>query len=101
MTLRLTGIPKLVGLTDTNIDGELKDAQNAAGKSLANYNVLNPTKIIEPLADGLRAIRKARTEIAATSNRQPSISLADADFLLAQKEREFSDALQISGGSCG
>ena len=94
----LTGIPKLVGLTGTDLDGALKDAQNAAGKALANYNVLSPSKIIEPLADGLRAVRKARTEIASATARQPSIPLADADLLLAQKEREFSDALQTAAG---
>ncbi len=94
----LTGISKLVGLTGTDIDGALKDAQSAAGKALTNYNARTPAKIIEPLADGLRAVRKARTEIAVATNRQSSIPLTDADFLLAQKEREFSEALQEAAG---
>ncbi len=94
----ITGIPKLVGLTDSNIDGELKDAQNAAAKALANYNALNPQKIIEPLVEGLRAVRKARNEIAKKQTRQSSVPLTDADSLLAQKEREFSDALQSAAG---
>ncbi len=94
----ITGIPKLVGLNDSDIDSELKDAKNAAAKALANYNALNPGKIIEPLAEGLRAVRKARSEIAAKQTRQPSVPMADTDFLLAQKERQFSDALQTAAG---
>ena len=94
----IRGIPKLVGLTDGDIDDELKDAQNAAAKGLEDYNALNPRKIIEPLAEGLRAVRKARAEIAEKQNRQSSNPLADADVLLAQKEREFSDALQSAAG---
>ncbi len=94
----IAGITKLVGLTDSNFDGDLKDAQSAAAKALENYNALNPGKIIEPLAEGLRAVRKARSEIAADSKGQMNTPLADADSLLAQKEREFSDALQSAAG---
>ncbi len=94
----ITGIPKLVGVTDSNFDGELRNAQAAAAKALANFDALNSSKVIQPLAEGLREIRKARAEIAEKSNRQTSVPLSDADALLAQKEREFSDALQTAAG---
>ncbi len=94
----ITGIPKLVGLTDSFIDSELGAIQSAASKALVGFDALNQGKVIQPLADGLREIRKARREIAARANREQTDALADADFLLAQKEREFSEALQMAGG---
>jgi LmbE family N-acetylglucosaminyl deacetylase len=94
----LTGIPKLVDLSDDFLNGELKDAQNAAAKALQNFDALNPSKTIAPLAEGLKAMREARREIAEKSKQPPTASLADADFLLAQKEAEFSKALQIAAG---
>ncbi len=94
----LTGIPKLVSLNDDFLNGELKNAQNAAAKALGNFDVLNPSKTIAPLAEGLKAIREARWEIAEKSKQPSTASLADADFLLAQKEAEFSKALQMAAG---
>jgi hypothetical protein len=58
----ITGIPKLVGLTDSPIDSELGKVQSAAARSLANFDALNPGKAVEPLIEGLREIRKARRE---------------------------------------
>jgi len=94
----ITGIPKLVGLTDSFIDSELGAAQLAASKALAAFDAVNPGKVIEPLAEGLREIRKARLEIAEKVARGQNTPIADADFLLAQKEREFSEALQAAAG---
>jgi hypothetical protein len=94
----ITGIPKLVGLTDSPIDSELGKVQSAAARSLANFDALNPGKAVEPLIEGLREIRKARREIAERIKRGQSAPLADADFLLAQKEIEFSEALQMAAG---
>ncbi len=94
----LAGIPKLVNLNDDFLNGELKDAQNAAAKALEDFDVLNPSQTIAPLAEGLKAIREARREVAEKSKQSPIASLADADFLLAQKELEFSKALQMAAG---
>lgn len=94
----ITGIPKAVNLNDDFLNGNLRAIQAAAAKALANFDALNPGKIIEPLAEGLRETRKARREIAGRTARAQSVPLADADFLLAQKEREFSDSLQTAAG---
>jgi hypothetical protein len=94
----LVGIPKLVGLSDDFLNVELKDAQNAAAKALAYFDALNPSKTIALLAEGLKAIRAARREIADKSKQSPTAALADADFLLGQKEAEFSKALQMAAG---
>jgi LmbE family N-acetylglucosaminyl deacetylase len=93
----ITGITKTVNLNGDFLNGNLRDIQAAAAKALANFDAMNPGKTIEPLAEGLRATRKARREIVRQDNKivQP---LLDADFLLAQKEREFSDALQTAAG---
>lgn len=92
----ITGIPKTVNLNDDFLNGNLRDIQAAAAKALANFDAMNPGKTIEPLAEGLRETRKARREIAERAARGQNAPLADADFLLAQKEREFSDALQTA-----
>lgn len=92
----LTGIPKMLGWNDSSIDGELRGAQSAAGKALNDYDPYNPSKILPTLIDGLRDIRKARRDVAGKINGNPAI--ADTDFLLAQKEREFSEAIQMASG---
>ena len=94
----IKGIPALVGLRDSPIDNELNDAQNAAARALAAFDAMNPGKVVEPLVAGLKKVREARREIAKRNTRGYSSALADADFLLAQKEREFSDALQAAAG---
>jgi LmbE family N-acetylglucosaminyl deacetylase len=94
----IAGIPKLVGLTDSFIDSELGAAQIAASKALVAFDAMNPGKVVQPLAEGLRQIRKARLEITEKSARAQNAALADADFLLSQKEREFSEALQAAAG---
>jgi len=94
----ITGITKLVGLTDSFIDSELGAVQSAVSKALISFDALNPGKIVQPLTEGLREIRKARREVAERAGRGQTIALADADFLLAQKEQEFSEALQMAGG---
>lgn len=94
----ISGIPKLVGLNDDFLNGELRNVQNSAIKALTDFDAFNPAKIIQPLAEGLREVRKARSEISERMNRGQNSALADADFLLAQKESEFSDALQSAAG---
>ena len=94
----IKGIPALVGLNDSFIDGELDDVQSAASRALIAFDAMNPEKVVEPLVAGLKKVREARREIAERTARGYSSALADADFLLAKKELEFSDALQAAAG---
>ncbi|HEX8289004.1 MAG TPA: PIG-L family deacetylase [Pyrinomonadaceae bacterium] len=94
----ITGIPKLVGLTNSPIDGELRDIQRAASTALTNFDAYNPGKVVEPLVEGLRNIRKARRQLAERASSGQNAALLDADFILEQKEKEFSVVLQMASG---
>jgi LmbE family N-acetylglucosaminyl deacetylase len=90
------GLARLAGLPNDALRAELQAMNAAARKALADYNALNPAAIIPTLAEGLRATRAARSAvktIPASSDAQ-----ADADFLLAFKERDFTDALTRAAG---
>ena len=89
--ITVPGIAKLAGLPDGTIRAELTAIDAAAKKALADYAPLNPGRIIPALADGLRATHAARTALKSSS--APADARADADFLLALKENDFSDAL--------
>lgn len=88
------GIAKISGLNDGSIDADLKTAQDAAATALADFDALQPGKSVPSLAAGLAAVRSARKKLAGR-NDGPS---ADADFLLKQKEKEFSEALLAAAG---
>jgi LmbE family N-acetylglucosaminyl deacetylase len=87
----IPGLAKLAGLPDGTIRAELAAMDAGARKALADYELLDPSRIIPALADGLRATRAARA--ALTSSAGPADARADADFLLGFKEDEFSEAL--------
>lgn len=90
--ISLKGIGKLSGLPDGLIDNDLATLQDAAERALRDYNPLMPARSLPALAQGLSAVRAARAKLPATTAGQ------DADFLLAQKENEFSLALQRAAG---
>jgi LmbE family N-acetylglucosaminyl deacetylase len=85
------GLAKLAGLPDGMIRTELASMDAAAKKALADYEPLDPARIIPALADGLRATRAARA--AVKSSTAGVDARADADFLLAFKEQAFVEAL--------
>jgi len=90
------GLARLAGLPDGSLRTELTAMDAAATKALAGYSALNPAALVPTLADGLRATRAARaavTGVAASADAK-----ADADFLLAFKERDFIDALTRAAG---
>ena len=91
LDITVPGIVKLAGLPDGTIRAELAAIDAAAKKALADYPPLNPNRIIPALADGLRATRAARAALKSSS--VPMDARAEADFLLAFKEDDFSDAL--------
>lgn len=91
----ITGIAKLAGLKDDVIGGELSAAELAAARALSTYNALEPSTVVAPLAEGLRATRRARARLAGNLKEN---AYADADFLLRQKEGEFEEALRRAAG---
>ncbi len=94
----ITGIPKLVGMNEDFLNGELKDAQKSVSEALQNYDVMNPAKIILPLTKGLKAIREARKQLGERSARLKPDQVRNVGFLLEEKENEFSKALQMAAG---
>ena len=59
----IPGLAKLAGLPDGTIRAELAAMDAAAKKALADYEPLDPARIIPALADGLRATRAARAAL--------------------------------------
>ena len=92
----IRGIARLAGLSEDGLAGELEAMQSAAARARAEYNALDPRPVIPHLAAGLAATRRARARLAQMSGQESA--RADADFLLAQKEREFGQALQQAAG---
>lgn len=92
----VTGIAKLSGLRSDTINDELAQMQKSAARALTEYDFLAPQKIIKPLSEGIDATRKARAKLASMS--AEANAKADADFLLKQKEQEFTEALQRAAG---
>ena len=91
----ISGIAKTYGVTDGSLDSELKQIESAAAKALANFDALSPEKVIPSLAEGLKGIKKLRSVIAS---RQKTDALSDVDFVLAKKEKEFTDTIQQAAG---
>jgi LmbE family N-acetylglucosaminyl deacetylase len=85
----ITGLASLVGLPPGSLAPQLQAMDAAAKKALVDYQPLRPASIIPTLAAGLRATREARQAVKAFGPE----AARDADFLLADKEREFIDAL--------
>jgi LmbE family N-acetylglucosaminyl deacetylase len=96
LDVSIAGIAQLTGLRDASIAEALKEIQQSAARALAEYDALDPRQIIGPLAAGLGQTRAARALLARSAD--PAEARADADFLLAQKEREFSEALERAAG---
>src|SRR4029078_7444658 len=64
--------------------------------AMGTYQPLDPSRIVPLLADGLSATRTARRALQALDARRDA--KADAAFLLAAKERDFTDALVRAAG---
>jgi len=85
------GLASLAGLADGALRPELQSLAAATRRVLENFQPLAPEKSIPALARGLQATRAART--AARSAVGSDASRAEADFLLAVKEADFTEAL--------
>jgi LmbE family N-acetylglucosaminyl deacetylase len=95
MDTSISGIAQIAGIQNEAFNATLSKVQQEAARSLSEYNVFAPEKIIDPLAKGLRYIRQARNLLLQLPSSEPRY---EADFLLAQKESEFSKALQKATG---
>ena len=90
------GIAAVAGLPAGALGSELQQIAAAARQALDDYDPFRPSRIVPPLTAGLRATRAARAALKSVD--APVDGRADADFLLAVKEREFSDALARAAG---
>jgi len=90
------GLAKAAGLPDGTIRAELASMDAAARKALADYEPLEPARILPALGDGLRATRAARAAVKSAT--AAADARADADFLLSFKEQEFIDAMVRAAG---
>jgi LmbE family N-acetylglucosaminyl deacetylase len=96
LDVSLTGLASLAGLPAGTLRAELAAIQDAARRALSTYQPLDPSRIVPPLADGLAATRAARRALEPLEASRDA--KADADFLLEQKERDFTDALVRAAG---
>jgi hypothetical protein len=70
--------------------------QDSAAGALSSYTAFNPRSIIPTLVEGLKAARSARAALAGFQGERAA--KAAADSLLAEKERQFSEALERAAG---
>jgi len=92
----LPGLARLAGLPEGALAGPLRDAQAAAERVRRALDVRAPERCLPDLAQGLRAIRAARSAldgVAASPGPQ-----AEVLFLLETKERDFTEALLRAAG---
>ena len=91
----LRGLARLAGLPDGTLATELAAMDDAVSRAIREYRPSDPTAVVPLLASGLRATRAARNGLRAMT---ASPATAEADFLLALKERQFSTALVSFSG---
>jgi len=92
----LTGIAVTSGLPQGTLHAELTALQATAARALAEFNALQPAKSVPAIAALLRAARAARAALASAAG--TAQAKADADFLLALKEADATEALARAAG---
>jgi LmbE family N-acetylglucosaminyl deacetylase len=93
----ISGIAREFDLRDENVRRELSNTESAARQALINFNALASQRIVPALIEGLRSCTRARALLAQNRTDNAQIR-ADADFLLARKEDEFTEAIRIALG---
>ena len=86
------GIASLAGLPAGSLRGELARIAAAAARALEEYEPREPGRTAPVLAEGIRATRDARAALKRLGGASND-ARADADFLLAVKERDLADAI--------
>ncbi len=92
----LRGIMRTAGLADDALAKDLERVESAARLALEHFNALDPRTVVAPLTAGLRHTQEARQTLARLKGSPDA--RAEADFLLAQKEQEFREALRLAYG---
>ncbi|MDT7602649.1 MAG: hypothetical protein QOF61_646 [Acidobacteriota bacterium] len=92
----IRGISRIAGLKDDSLDSDLQKIQRDAATALEKFNAADPRTVLAALAAGLSHTREARRDLARVKD---EAARAEADFLLAQKEREFAEALCLAVGA--
>jgi LmbE family N-acetylglucosaminyl deacetylase len=87
----VNGVALLAGLPDGALRAELQPVAAAARRALDTFEPRAPEKSVPVLAEGLRATRAARSAIRSLA--ASDTARAEADFLLAFKESDFTEAL--------
>jgi LmbE family N-acetylglucosaminyl deacetylase len=90
------GIARTVGIVDDTVNGDLRKIQSDAATALEKFNASDPRTVLAALVAGLSHAREARGDL---SRLKDDAARAEADFLLAEKEREFADALRLATGA--
>ena len=93
----LPGLAALAGLPAGALATELAAADQAVARALEGFDSRDPSKGVPHLAEALRQIRAARTAGAGLG--APADAKAEAEFLLAIKERDAVLALQRAAGA--
>jgi hypothetical protein len=92
----LRGIVRTAGLKDDALLKDLEQVQSDAMHALERFNALDPRTVIAALTAGVSHTQQARASLARLKD--SADARAEADFLLAQKERDFSEALRLAYG---
>jgi LmbE family N-acetylglucosaminyl deacetylase len=101
----LSGIMRTANLRDDALLKDLERIDNDAREALKNFNALDPRSITAALTAGVLHTQQARASLArlkdsrdSRDSRDSTEARAEADFLLAQKERDFREALRLAYG---
>jgi LmbE family N-acetylglucosaminyl deacetylase len=92
----IAGIAALAGMPAGTLSAELAAVDAAVKRVLEAFDPRQPAGVVSPLAETLKAIRAARA--AAATAAVSAEARAEADFLLAIKERDAIGALTRAAG---
>jgi LmbE family N-acetylglucosaminyl deacetylase len=92
----MPGLATLAGLPEGSLRSELAAIDAAARKALQDYQPVESSRIVPPLLEGVKAVRAARQ--ALSSMNAPTDARSDAEFLLAIKEQDFTEAVLRAAG---
>ena len=96
VNVSVTGLASIAGLPGEALRAELAAIDAASKTALREYQPLDPSGIVPRLVEGLTAVRAAR-QLLQSIDAAPD-ARADADFLLAFKEQDFTTATLYAAG---